>query len=388
MDIEQLRRETPACGNLIHFNNAGAALSPQPVTASVIEHLQLEQQIGGYEAAARASGQLEQFYHAMAGLLNCNPREIAYAENASRGWNQLLHAIPFGPGDRILTGQSEYASNYLSLLHFARQKQIAIEVIENGEDGRIDLEQLQQHLDSDVRLIALTHVASQSGVVQPAQEVGRLARQHRIFYLLDASQSAGQCPLNVNELHCDMLVGTGRKYLRGPRGTGFLYVRNAIVEYLEPATVELHTVDWRSTHSYRIRDDARRFESWESNVAGKIGLGVAADYAVRTGIPASAERIRQLAAHLRSALRCIPGIRVHEPDTDELCGLVTFSSEHESAQAVHERLQQRGINSSVTRRAATLLDFDKRGLNDINRASLHYYNTEEEIADFCDQLER
>lgn len=382
LDVVRTREHTPAAAQLIHFNNAGSALTPTPVQEALIQHLALEQRIGGYEAAAQAQSHVENFYSAFARLLNCAPEEVAWAENATHAWNTLLHAIPFKAGDRILTGQSEYASNYLAFLHLTRQRNVQVEVIPNDSQGRICLHSLTEAIDGRVRLIALTHVPSQSGVIHPAAEVGSIARAHDILYLLDACQSAGQLPLDVAALDCDMLTGTGRKYLRGPRGTGFLYVRNEVINELTPAWIDLHSAHWTASDSYQFRDDARRFENWENFVAGKIALGAAVDYALQIGMEAIAKRINYLASSLREQLSALHGISVHEVG-EPLSGIVTFSKAGESAPSLQQRLQGAGINTSVTRLQSNLLDFERRGLGDINRASVHYYNTEEEVETFC-----
>ncbi|MBC55073.1 MAG: aminotransferase [Gammaproteobacteria bacterium] len=385
MNTDLLRAQTPACNDLIHFNNAGAALSPQPVNDALFQHLLLEQRIGGYEAGDATQAAQENFYHAFGRLLNCNAREIAYIENATRAWTLLLQAMPLTHGDRIITGQSEYASNYMTLLHLAKTRHIRIEVIPNDSSGRICLETLHDKIDEDVRLIALTHVPSQSGVIHPAVEVGKIARKHRIFYLLDACQSAGQVDLDVDQIGCDMLTGSGRKYLRGPRGTGFMYIRQSTQDYLEPPSIDLHSASWTRKDSYTLRDDARRFENWEHYVAGKIALGVAVDYACDLGMSAIETRVRSLAARLRSTLRQLPGISVHE-DGEHLSGIVTFSAEGQEAAATQQRLREHQINTSVAKRQTNLLDFSKRKLSDVNRASVHYYNTEAEIDAFCQVL--
>ncbi|WP_083264679.1 aminotransferase class V-fold PLP-dependent enzyme [Pseudohongiella acticola] len=382
MNTDLLRAHTPACHDLIHFNNAGAALSPQPVSDALFEHLLLEQRVGGYEAGEASLSAQDNFYHAFGRLLGCNPREIAYMENATRAWTLLLQAIPLVHGDRIITGQSEYASNYMTLLHLAKTRNIRVEVIPNDSNGHICLQTLQQKLDEDVRLIALTHVPSQSGVIHPAAEVGKIARKHRIFYLLDACQSVGQIDLNVDDIGCDMLTGSGRKYLRGPRGTGFMYVRQSTQDYLEPPSADLQSASWTRKDSFKFRDDARRFENWEHYVAGKIALGVAADYACDLGMNIIEDRIRLLASLLREKLRQMPGVEVHEQG-EKLSGIVTFSCDGKDASAVHQYLREHHINTSVVRHQVNQLDFSKRGLPDVNRASVHYYNAEQEIDAFC-----
>lgn len=385
MNSGLVRQDTPGCKDLVHFNNAGASLQPRPVTEAVLHHLMLEQRLGGYEAAEAQAELSDNFYHACAQLLGCAPREIAFAENATRAWTQLILSMPFESGDRIVTGQSEYASNYLCLMHLAKIRGVQIDVVPNLDNGQICLHTLEKKLDDDVRLIALTHVASQSGVIQPAAEVGKLARRHRIFYLLDACQSAGQLQLDVNRIGCDMLTASGRKYMRGPRGTGFMYVRHTILNYLQPPAIDLLAASWTSRDHYELRDDARRFEVWEHYVAGKIGLGVAANYALSFGMDEIETTVTGLAQRLRQRLTEVPGVTVHEQG-EALSGIVTFSHQHHSADHVHQQLRMQHINTSVIRRQNTQLDFAVRQLGDINRASVHYYNTDTEIEQFCTAL--
>ncbi|MEX0903645.1 MAG: aminotransferase class V-fold PLP-dependent enzyme [Pseudohongiellaceae bacterium] len=381
LDITRLRGDTPACQTLIHFNNAGCSLAPTPVTTAVYDHLRLEQEIGGYEAAECASAGIAGFYSAFAALLNCTPPEIAFMESATRAWHTAVHAISFAPGDRVLTGQSEYASNYLGLLHLARVKSLALEVIPNDSSGRMDLERFERKLGDDVALVALTHLPSQNGALQPAEEAGRLARERGILYMLDACQSAGQLALDVETLQCDMLVGTGRKFLRGPRGTGFLYVREESLPRLTPPFVDLHSFKWLDVDRIEAADGARRFETFEGFVAGKIGLGVAVNYALDLGLDLINRRVATLAGLLRRQLQSLDGIEVHE-ESAEPTGIVTFSSSSCEAVAMQTAFRDARINVSIARKANALLDFTRRGLPDVIRASLHYYNTEEEITSF------
>ncbi len=384
--VARLREETPGCLRCLHFNNAGAALLPDPVYNTQLEHLALERRIGGYEAAAHASKAVQDFYRHLARLLNCADHEIGWAGSASGAWNTMLQAIPFQRGDRIITGQSEYAGNYLSLLHLCRQKHLALEVVPNGPDGRIDIDRLAVAMDRGARLMALTHVASQNGTVQPAAAIGGMARERGILYLLDAAQSVGQMPLDVEVLHCDMLIGTGRKFLRGPRGSGFLYVRNSITASLHPAHVDLRSARWLKADEYRLHPDARRFESFECPVAGLIALGAAAAYANALGLPAIHKRVTRLATQLREALSSIAGVTVHEA-MDSASGIVTFHHDTVPADILHQKLLADNINTSVVRTGNTRLDFEDRNLPDLNRASVHYYNTRDEVERFGQAVE-
>ena len=284
VDLTAVRADTPGVEGVVHFNNAGASLRPRPVDAAVTAHLRREQEIGGYEAAAEATEALEGTYRSLAELINAAPDEVAHLENATRAWAMLFYSLPFSAGDRILTARAEYASNYLAYLQAARRHGVEVVVVPDDEHGQISVAALEELIDERTRLISLVHVPSGGGLVNPAEEVGRVARTHGIPYLLDACQSLGQMPVDVAAIGCDFLSSTGRKFLRGPRATGFLYVRRYWLDRLEPVMIDLHSATWTGPDDYRLRPDARRFETWESYVAGRIGLGVAADYAMNPSI--------------------------------------------------------------------------------------------------------
>ncbi len=382
-DILNIRSQTSGCEKQIHFNNAGAALIPDQVHNAVIEHLELERQVGGYKAQALAQEQLENFYPSFATLLNCDSSEIAYVENATRAWDMAFYSIPFKAGDRILTAQSEYASNYLAYLQIEKRLGVKIEVIPNDDDGQLSLAILEKMLDETVKLISITHVPTQGGLVNPVKEVGQLAKKHNILFLLDACQSVGQMPIDVKEIGCDILTGTGRKFLRGPRGTGFLYINKNILEKLEPPFIDLYSASWVSKNNYKFRDDAKKFENWESYIAGRIGLSTAVNYALDIGLERIWLRIQKLSTLLREKLTEIPGVTVHDLGKIK-CGIVTLSKDNESASNLTERLQKHSIETSVSIAPYARLDFENRGLDEVLRASLHYYNTEEEITKFCE----
>jgi selenocysteine lyase/cysteine desulfurase len=369
----------------LHFNNAGSSLMPNVVLDATIEHLRLEAEIGGYEAADAARDRIERVYDAAAALLNCGRDEIAIIENATRAWDMAFYSIPFQPGDRILTAMAEYASNYIPYLQIAAKTGARVEPIPNDETGQLSIEALRDMLDERVRLIAITHVPTNGGLVNPAAEVGRVAREAGVLYLLDACQSVGQLPIDVQEIGCDMLSTTGRKYLRGPRGTGFLYVRREVLPQLEPPFLDLHAAQWVAKDAYRIRDDARRFENWETYYAGKIGLATAIDYALEWGMDGIWERIQALANELRDRLSAISGVTVRDLGRVR-GGIVTFTVDGMEPPSIKADLAARGINVTASGPASTRLDMEARGLTGLVRASVHYYNTEQEVARFCDEV--
>ena len=384
-DVTLARSDTPACENIIHLNNAGAALMPQPVLEAMVNYVQLEATIGAYEANERELEKVEHVYDAAARLINCAPDEIAFMENATRAWDMAFYSIPFKPGDRILTAKAEYVSNYIAYLQVAKRTGAQIEVIPNDEHGQTSVEALRQMMDERVKLISITHVPSHGGLVNPVAEIGEIARDAGVLYLLDACQSVGQMPIDVKAIGCDILSTTGRKYLRGPRATGLLYVKRSLIEQLEPPFLDMHAARWVTRDRFEILPDARRFENWEMFCAGKVGLGVAIDYALGWSLEAIWTRVRELGDLLRGSLSNLGFITVHDLGAVR-CGIVTFTAQGVDSDEVKRILSENRINVSVSPEEISRLDLSERNLPHVVRASVHYYNTEEEIEEFCNRL--
>ncbi|MDJ0609866.1 MAG: aminotransferase class V-fold PLP-dependent enzyme [Kiloniellales bacterium] len=378
LDVKQIRAETPGIDKSVHLAAAGSALMPKPVVDAVIEHTQLEAEIGGYEAQAAKAPELASVYDLIATLIEASSREIAILENATVAWCHAFYALPLRSGDRVLTCEAEYAANYVAFLQRARRDGIVIDVVPSDRDGSLDLAALEDMIDERVALIATTWVPTNGGLVNPAEKIGEIARGRGIPYLLDACQAVGQMPVNVEALGCDFLSATGRKFLRGPRGTGFLYVREKWLETLEPAMIDHFGAPWIAHDRYRLRPDARRFETWENSYALRAGLGAAVAYALSLGLPAIRDRAWALAKGLRERLERIPGCEVRDLGKDP-CAIVSFTIEGLETKEAIARLRKQAITIGSSQPSSTRLDSEARNLPVLFRASPHYYNTEEEL---------
>ena len=384
-EIQQLRAETKGTAERIHFNNAGSSFPPDVVVETVVNYLKEEATGGGYETEAKYQDELDNTYSLIAELINADKDEIAIVENASTAWGLAFNGISFSKGDVIITTEMEYVTNIISFVNAQKTYGVEIKVIPNDEQGNFPLTRLEETITPQTRLIAVTQIPSTAGGMIPVVEIGKIARKHNILYLVDACQSVGQLPVDVKEIDCDMLSVTGRKYLRAPRGTGFLYVRKAVQDKLKLLFIDGFTAPTVSLLDFKPRDNARRFELYEKNRALVLGLGKAVEYALNIGVDRIWQRIQYLAGLMRAQLSEIDGITVHDMG-DEKCGIVTFSVKRMDSTTVRNELAENKINVSVGKAISTLIYMDKNHLASVVRASLHYYNTVEEIGVMCGVL--
>jgi selenocysteine lyase/cysteine desulfurase len=383
-EVDDLRSTIPFDADRIHLNHAGDSPSSTAVVQAQIDHLRLESLIGGYEAADRRSDADDAVYSSIARLLGCGSHEIARQEHATAAWNAAFWSIPMRPGQRILTAEAAYGANAVGYLHAERHSGVSIEVIRSDRHGQVDVDELAARVDDDVALIAITHVPTNGGLVNPAAEVGAIARAAGVPYLLDACQSVGHLDLDVGEIGCDLLSATGRKYLRGPRGTGFLYVSDRLVDRLEPAMPDHHGATWVDSRRYELAPHARRFEHWEYHHAAWLGLGVAVDETLAIGADRIEATIRQQSDRLRARL-AENDLPVFDLGTDR-CGIVTTTVPGVEPLVARDRLRDAGINVSVTQRASTRWDFERRDLDALLRVSVHATTTDDEVERAIDEL--
>jgi selenocysteine lyase/cysteine desulfurase len=383
----QWREDTPGVAHRLHLNNAGAGLMPSSVLNAITSHLQREAVLGGYESSDEAETAVQEAYAAVAAILKAEPRNVAIVENATVAFFQALSAFDFRPGDVIVTTRNDYISNQLAYLSLAQRSGVEIRRAQDRPTGGVDPESVRELLrDSRVRLLAVTWVPTNSGLIQPVEALGEIAEAAGVPYLIDACQAAGELPIDVARLRCDFLSATARKFLRGPRGIGFLCVSDrALTRGLFPLYLDMRGGEWKTADTFELAPDARRFENWEFSYALVLGLGEAARYAAQVGIERGGRRARELAAALRTKLSAAPGFRILDRGT-ELAAIVTVDVAGWSAPDLVDALRQRGINTSASLREYAVIDMDEKRAASALRISPHYYNTEAELDAVVDEL--
>lgn len=356
---------------------------PDPVLNAVVDHLRREAPMGAYEAASRAP--IAEVYVSIARLLGCDPSEVALTDNSTRAWNAAFSSVRLQSSDRILVSRAEFINSSLTLLQASQRTGVTVEVIPCDETGQLSIPCLREMMDERVRLIVVTHMPTNGGLVNPVAEVGQVAREWNCLYLLDASQSLGQIPIDVKTIGCHLLSAPGRKYLRGPRGTGILYASKSVMDRLNVPAAYQDAGTWPTFDQYIPHPDARRFEIGECSVAGRLGLGAAVEYALAWGIDNIWDRVRSLGEALRAGLMDVPGITVRDLGRIR-GGIVSFTHERLTPETIMSRLAEQRINVKASPARQARLDMDARGLASVARASVHYYNSEAELARFIEAL--
>jgi selenocysteine lyase/cysteine desulfurase len=392
-EVQRFRNDTMGCKKVIHLNNAGAGLMPDIVTQAQLDHIKLEAEIGGYEAAALRADVIAAFYEQAAHLLNCKPSNIAFTASATDSYTRALSSIPFERGDIVLTDNDDFVSNQIQFLSLRKRLGIEIIHIKNAAIGGVDLNDLEEKLKKyQPKLLAITHIPTNSGLVQPVKEIGQLYAGYSkktpdiTWYILDACQSAGQMKLDVRELKCDFLSVTNRKFLRGPRGTGALYISDRVLDAgLEPLFIDMRGAVWTEKDAYRQQPDSKRFEDWEFAYSTVIGTKQAIEYCREIGEDKIWQQVKLLSGILRTKLETVDKIRVLDRGP-ELGGLVTFTVKGSDPMVLVNGLTKRRINVVPSYRAFGVIDFDEKGVQWAVRASPHYYNTMDEMETFVESI--
>lgn len=380
MDINQIRQDTRGLADgKIFLNNAGSSLMPNVVTDSMTDYLHQEEQSGGYEVAGRNAALLEQFYTETATLINGRPDNIAFATSATEAFAKALSSIMFEEGDFIITTDDDYISNQITFISLQKKLKVNIIRIKNLPDHELDLEDFENLIKKHhPKLVAVTHIPTNSGLIQNVAGVGKICRQYEVLYLVDACQSVGQMTVDVEEIGCDFLTATGRKFMRGPRGSGFLYVSDRVLaQDYAPLLLDMRGADWTEYNDYQLFPTAKRFEHWEVSYASLLGFTKALQFANSIGLQNIEDYNTILSGKLR---RNIDNAGFKTWDLgNRLSSIVTFSGPDGNLESVQKVLKENNIFFSVTYKNSALIDFTRKNINGIVRLSPHYFNTPEEM---------
>jgi selenocysteine lyase/cysteine desulfurase len=380
INVQQTRDDTPACEHYVHLNNAGASLVPHSVVTAQMDYIEFESRTGGYEAAEYRAAAIQTFYSRVAQLFNTEAHQVAFMTSATEAFNKALSSIPFKEGDVILTTDDDYVSNQIAFL--ALRKRMGLKIVRAAKysSGGVDVDSVEALIKKhNPRLVAITHIPTNSGLIQDVAAIGKLCRRYGNWYIVDGCQSAGQLDVDLETIGCDFYSATFRKFLRGPRGTGFLCVSKRVVaEGLEPTFPDLGGANWVSPYDYQLVDNAKRFEYWERNYANMMGASAALAYALDIGIKDIEARIKTLADYTRYTIGALSGFKIMDKGKD-MGGIVSIHTEHIDSKMLKTYLMNQDIHTSTTDRSSALIDLDEKGVEAVLRISPHYYNTKTEI---------
>jgi len=357
----------------INFNNAGSSKSFSQTNLKIKEYLDQEERLGGYFCVEVFKLKLSKFYQNLSNLINCQPDEISFISNTTVGFNLFINSIKISKGDNVVILENEYESNLISLLN----NKVNFRVVKLSKDGEVDLNDLVSKIDCRTKVVSVCHLPSNNGNQNPIKKIGKLvkAQNQKAIYLIDACQSIGHLDINVKSIKCDVLVGSGRKYLRGPRGTGFIFIKKKIKERINPLILDSHN----SSLENKIKVTNKHiFENFEYSPALKIGLSESINQINKVGIARIEENIRKKTIYFREKLKKNPKIITYE-NNNNFSGISTLNFQEEDPKRIFNHLLKKKILTSVTQKKKLLRPFKKKKILSALRVSIHYYNTYKQI---------
>lgn len=378
---------------MLHYlNNAGAGLMSDETLNVIMDYYRQERSVGAYQAARDNKERTDAFYLNVVNLINADSvEEVAFVDSASRGWNLVIYGANISSGDTIVTLSTEFGTNLITIFDFAKKVGATVKVIPCDEEGSFDISCLEDILGKATgsKMIAVSQAAAQGSIVNPVAEIGRIAKKYEALYVVDGCQSVGQMPVDVQTINCDAFLTSGRKWLCGPRGTGFLYVRkNANIKstQLDLASADLVLDDKSNVLDVKVRSDAKKFELWERNIASVLGLSEAIFAMQRIGIEKIALALSDYANRIRAAV--ISNRKLHLIGRlDSSSGIVGFYADEPS---IEDRVQRIFADKELI--VSTLSDWDcplafpRNGATKIFRLSPHYFTDSKTIQNACNAI--
>lgn len=387
MNIDLIRSQTKGLDGKLFFNSAGSSLMQDQVVELMQDYLEQERMEGGYNTASKNEKSIRNSYTQVAKLLCTNERNIAFTTSAGDSYSQALYSIPFVENDVIITTNNDYVSNQLAFISLQKKYNIQIVRVNDLPSAGMDVQDcIKKIQDLNPKLVAITHIPTSSGLVQDIYGISEACKTSNAYYLIDACQTLGQMKIEVTDLHCDFLTATGRKFMRGPRGSGFLYVSDRVLsEGLAPLFLDQGGANWTEEFGFQLLDSAHRFERWEKNYGAIIGLGKATELINEIGISNIESRNLELQTVLRNELANLPNIHCTDVG-NKLCNIITFTSADGTIDKIEALFALHNVSYSVSGNNSALIDFKKRNLTQVIRLSPHYFNTEVEIKSLIELL--
>lgn len=377
--INQIRQNTPGCLDKIFINSAGSSLMSKEVVQISKDYMDMEADIGGYDVMANHYEDFNLFYLEASKLINANPRNMAFAISATDAYSKVLYSFKWTEKDVILTTKDDYVSNIISFIHINRRFGSQIKFVDCLDSGDLDYEDLARKLEQyKPTIFALTHIPTSAGTIHDAEKAGEICANFDTYYLLDACQSIGQLDVDVRKIKCDFLTVTGRKFLKAPRGTGFLYVANHILDTdMGPLCIDLAGSTWDSETSFKFGSEAKRFEFWEKNYSNFLGLTQAIREINEIGIEKIAAYNKMLSGYFRNELEQVDGLKIY--DHGSLKGnIITWKIPGLKQSEISKLFHERRVIFSFSSNTSALYDLNKKGEEWLVRFSPHFFNTTEE----------
>lgn len=371
-----------------YFNNAGSGIMSNDTFDTIVNHMRLEMQYGAYKAAIIREKEIKEFYKYAAKLLNAeSSEEIAFIDSASRGWNLVMYGLPVTSNTSIVTLESEYGTNLLTIYDIANKTGCSVTVVKCHEDGSFDLLDVEDALSKGECILAVSHVAAQGAIENPVNELGILAEKYKAIYIVDGCQACGQIPINVQEMKCDFYITAGRKWLCGPRGTGILYVKKE--SRFPSSQIDLSTSDLVFDNNNKVVgiktvESAKRFELWEKNVASLLGLSNAIKECLNLGLPRIQDGIISNTIKIREAICNNPKLTL-VGKKDAPIGNASFYTNNEALERdIKVFFEENGFIISCMCDWDCPLFFPKNNVKYIFRITPHYYTPSEEVHEMCE----
>lgn len=372
-----------------YLNNAGAALMSEKTYNIIMSHMKLEMELGAYQAAQSVKSEIEQFYLNAAKLINANSvDEIAFMDSASRGWNMAIYGLRMSAKDTIITLSSEFGTNLITIFDKAKKANANVKILNCDINGDFSLNELEECLKKGAKFIAISHVVAHGSIINPVEEIGKLAKQYGCTYIVDGCQAVGQIPVNIDMLNCDAYITTGRKWLRGPRGTGFLYI-NKMAEIdttqLDLASADLIFDKDLNISDIQIRNDAKRFELWERSIANVLGLSNAIQESFFHD--SMLNNMRNHVNLIRSEIIDNRNFTLIGKEKSESLIIGFYLNNPEKESIVERSFKDVDISISTMHDWDCPLHFPKNGATKIFRIAPHYYTDEDTIQLTCKAIE-